>query len=455
MKMMIDKIVPHPKNSEIYNLSNIEDLSNSISEMGLLEKIVIDQKNQIISGHRRLEAVKRLGWRKIDVEKIKVSESDEIKYLIHHNKQRIKTCRELLNEVKVLTTQYLIGQGKRSDLVDYVSTTSVSPNQSRTRDIVSEMVGISGGQIARLLFIDKENPEFIDLIDKGILTINQAYLETSRKKKEKDSRIMKLDEPLSSNEYRTFYKCSSNMNDLNDGEVNLIFTSPPYWNKRRYIDSDCLGNETSPGQYVENLINHLSDCYRVLHSTGSFFLNLGDTFNNGNLLNIPHKVVIGLQDNNWILRNTIIWSKTNPKPSSTKTNLSPTYEFIFHLVKNSEYKYHPTLTPLKEDTKPSQPPRHRNVNGSKTSSTPYIPRDGKNMGDWWSEEVVRTAVVNQKVGNGLEHPAPFPEDIITLPVLQTTNEGDLVLDPFMGSGTTGRVSNRLNRNFVGYDIKSY
>ena len=88
---MIDKIVPHPKNSEIYNLSNIEDLSNSISEMGLLEKIVIDQKNQIISGHRRLVAVKRFGWSTLDVEKIKVSESDEIIYLIHHNKQRIKT----------------------------------------------------------------------------------------------------------------------------------------------------------------------------------------------------------------------------------------------------------------------------------------------------------------------------------------------------------------------------
>ena len=50
---------------------------------------------------------------------------------------------------------------------------------------------------------------------------------------------------------------------------------------------------------------------------------------------------------------------------------------------------------------------------------------------------------------------PFPENIITLPVLQTTNEGDLVLDPFMGSGTTGRVLNRLNRNFIGYDINSY
>lgn len=110
---------------------------------------------------------------------------------------------------------------------------------------------------------------------------------------------------------------------------------------------------------------------------------------------------------------------------------------------------------MKEGARIQHAPRHREITDKRLMMTPFIPRDGKNMGDWWSEEVVRTAVVNQKVGNGVEHPAPFPEDIITLPVLQTTSEGDLVLDPFMGSGTTGRVSNRLNRNFVGYDIKSY
>ena len=77
------------------------------------------------------------------------------------------------------------------------------------------------------------------------------------------------------------------------------------------------------------------------------------------------------------------------------------------------------------------------------------------MGDWWSEEVVRTAVVNQKKTSSVEHPAPFPENVITLPILQATDEGDLVLDPFMGSGTTGIVSQRYNRSFVGYDIKTY
>ena len=62
------------------------------------------------------------------------------------------------------------------------------------------------------------------------------------------------------------------------------------------------------------------------------------------------------------------------------------------------------------------------------------------MGDWWPEEIVQSAVVNQKLTEGVEQPAPFPEKIVILPVLQTTNEGGLVLDPFCGSMTTGKVS---------------
>ena len=109
--------------------------------------------------------------------------------------------------------------------------------------------------------------------------------------------------------------------------------------KRKYTDNDGLVNEKKPSDYLSNLVNHLDDCKRVLKKMGSFFLNLGGTFNDGNLQNIPHKVIIGLQDKGWILRNTIIWAKTNPKPSSSKSNLCPTYEFIFHLVKSKDYFY--------------------------------------------------------------------------------------------------------------------
>jgi DNA modification methylase len=74
------------------------------------------------------------------------------------------------------------------------------------------------------------------------------------------------------------------------------------------------------------------------------------------------------------------------------------------------------------------------------------------MGDYWNEDIVRTSVANQKLKIVGEHPAPFPIEIITLPILQTSKKGELILDPFMGSGTTGRVCDDLSRNFVGYDL---
>ena len=77
------------------------------------------------------------------------------------------------------------------------------------------------------------------------------------------------------------------------------------------------------------------------------------------------------------------------------------------------------------------------------------------MGDYWNEDIVRTSVVNQKLDIEGGHPDPFPEEIITLPILQTYKEFELVLDPFMGSGTTGRVCDKLGRKFVGYDLNQF
>lgn len=77
------------------------------------------------------------------------------------------------------------------------------------------------------------------------------------------------------------------------------------------------------------------------------------------------------------------------------------------------------------------------------------------MGDYWNENIVRTSVSNQKLNIEGEHPAPFPKEIITLPIIQTSKEFKLVLDPFMRSGTTGRVCDKLGKSFVGYDLKLF
>lgn len=454
MKVNISKLSHHPKNQEIYDLSSIEELMDSISEVGLLQPLIIDQHHQIISGNRRFESIKRLGWEEVEVLKKEVKDGDEELLLIHYNKQRIKSFKELINEFLILEKYYRKGQGRRTDL------TSVKSNKGSSRDIVSKELGISSSQLRRLVFIHKNKPEYIELLDKGILTVNQSYLQIQREIKEKESRENKpsnKSKTTKNSSWRFYQKSSHNMSELKDGEVQTIFTSPPYWNKRKYSKEEGLGNEKTSEEFVVNLSEHLRDCKRVLNDRGSFFLNLGDTFYNGNLQNVPHRVILKLQEQGWILRNTIIWSKTNPKPSSSKSNLTPSYEFIFHLVKSMEYDYYLTLTKLSDKTKPSLPPRHRSVNGEYSKSvTPYLPdSNGKNMGDYWNEDIVRTSVANQKLNIQGEHPAPFPNEIITLPILQTSKEFELVLDPFMGSGTTGRVCDKLKRSFVGYDLKLY
>jgi site-specific DNA-methyltransferase (adenine-specific) len=426
----------------------------SISELGLLQPLVIDQYNQVISGNRRFESIKRLGWENVEVEQKKINENEEELLLVHYNKQRIKTFKEILNEYLVLKKHYEIGQGKRTDL------TFVRSNKSLNgRDKVSEEIGISSSQLGKLLFIHKHQPHHIGLLDKGILTVNQSYLQISRDLRESKSRKENNNDSsnLIKNTWRFYQKSSDNMSELREGEIQTIFTSPPYWNKRLYSENGGLGNEKTSEEFIENISIHLTDCWRVLKNSGSFFLNLGDTFLNGNLQNIPHRVIINLQEKGWILRNTIIWSKTNPKPSATKSNLTPTYEFIFHLTKSMEYDYYQTKTPLNENTKPSLPPRHRSVNGKYSDIvTPYIPSiKGKNMGDFWNEDIVRTSVSNQKLNIEGDHPAPFPEQIVVLPILQTSKVGENILDPFCGSGTVGRVCDKLNRSFVGYDIKQF
>jgi len=454
MKVKVSSLTHHPKNKEIYTLSSIEELMESISEVGLLQPLIIDSRNQVISGNRRFESIKRLGWKEVEIEVKEVKKGEEELLLIHYNKQRIKSFKELINEYLTLDNLYRKGQGKRTDL------TSVKSNISSTRDIVSKEMGISSSQLRRLVFIYKNKPEYIELLDKGILTVNQSYLQIQRELKEKESRENKPNDKsktTKNSSWRFYQKSSHNMSELKDGEVQTIFTSPPYWNKRKYSEEKGLGNEKTSKEFVINLSEHLRDCTRVLNERGSFFLNLGDTFYNGNLQNVPHRVVLKLQEQGWILRNTIIWSKTNPKPSSSKSNLTHSYEFIFHLTKSMEYGYYPTLTKLSDKTKPSLPPRHRSVNGGYTNSiSPYLPNiKGKNMGDYWNEDIVRTSVANQKLDIEGEHPAPFPEEIITLPILQTSKEFELILDPFMGSGTTGRVCDKLGRSFVGYDLKLF
>ena len=229
---------------KIYNLSDLDTLSNSIKDVGLLEPLVINKKNQVISGNRRLEALRKLNYKKVDVVVRDIEKKDEPLIIISHNSQRIKTARELLNEIKVLFEHYSQGQGFRSDK------TSVNVDKgSSTRRFIADELGMSDGNVYKLMYIDKIFDELIEMIDDGKLTINQAYIEAKRRKVYKSIKDNNeqpgLSSKIASDRYIIYNKSSEKMNELQDSSVNMIMTSPPYFSQRNYGNDLQIGLEQS------------------------------------------------------------------------------------------------------------------------------------------------------------------------------------------------------------------
>jgi DNA modification methylase len=126
---------------------------------------------------------------------------------------------------------------------------------------------------------------------------------------------------------------------LADDCVDLIVTSPPYWQKRDYEIASQIGQESTPKGYVDSMIECLREWRRVLRPTGSIFLNIGDTFHKRMLAAIPGRVEAAAGDDGWIIRNRIIWAKDGGMPEPAQNRLANRHEYILHLVAKHDYYY--------------------------------------------------------------------------------------------------------------------
>lgn len=244
------------------------------------------------------------------------------------------------------------------------------------------------------------------------------------------------------------------------GFVDLCVTSPPYFQLRDYGHPEQIGLEPTPRAYVRRLARVLGQVRRVLKPGGSLYLNLGDTYRDKSLQGIPWLVVRELARRGWYLRNAIVWYKPHGLPSAIKDRLTNRYEFVFHLTRSRRYYFN--LDPLRV---PNTDPRTRHLTGPVRRGAQGLdhgsgrvvagnftpdPR-GKNPGDVWAIGP-ETRPKRYIAPVATTHYAPFPESIAERPILAASPDGGIVLDPFIGSGTTAIVARRLRRRFLGVEL---
>jgi len=146
--------------------------------------------------------------------------------------------------------------------------------------------------------------------------------------------------------------CITLMNAMQEKTVDLIVTSPPYFQLRDYEADGQIGSEASVDEYVATMVTWANACHRVLKDSGSLFLNIGDKYENKGLMMIPERLAFAMISNGWVLRNKIVWYKPNHMPSSVKDRFCTTWEPVYFFTKDSgkyySNTYHCNLDALRE-----------------------------------------------------------------------------------------------------------
>lgn len=276
---------------------------------------------------------------------------------------------------------------------------------------------------------------------------------------------------------------------LEASSVNCCVTSPPYWGLRDYGVTGQIGLEKTPEEYVERLVKVFREVKRVLRDDGTLWLNLGDCytanikgtgghaspmvrrkgkrnfqeFESGawkpdhglkpkDLVGIPWRVAFALQADGWYLRSDIIWHKPNVMPESVKDRPTKAHEYIFLFSKNSKYFYDAKAikVPLayldkRGNSRVVYRGKSRKLEKNFQHPVDYMgqPVGGRNRRSVWS--------IVTKPFKGA-HFATFPEDLINPCILAGCPTGGVVLDPFLGAGTTGVVALKNGRNFIGIEL---
>ena len=271
------------------------------------------------------------------------------------------------------------------------------------------------------------------------------------------------------------------LTNIPDNSVDMCVTSPPYYNLRDYKNSGQIGAENTVKDFVENLCKVFDEIHRILKPTGSCWVNIGDTYDKKRLLQVPSRFEIAMCDRGWHLRNEIIWSKPNPQPISSKDRFWGNHEKFFWFVKDVKKYYFnrdAILVPQAEISirrmfSKNNMDKRKDFNASSkegfaissNSQDKHYARMREEMGiekEFNYEDLIKSGKCPTRpefdtwnvpsVTYKGAHFAVYPPELIEKPVLSCCPEQGIVIDPFMGSGTTGEVAKLNNRRYIGLEL---
>ena len=301
-------------------------------------------------------------------------------------------------------------------------------------------------------------------------------------------------------ELNTIYNedCQAFLKRVPDNFIDCCVTSPPYYGLRDYGHDGQLGLEATPEAYVEKMVAVFREVRRVIKDDGTLWLNLGDSYSshkdcksigqtiaagtsrehahemelgksrvrdskmlksqgykNKDLIGIPWMVAFALRADGWYLRQDIIWHKPNPMPESVTDRCTKAHEYIFLMSKSARYYYDADAikepladinrTNFQSGSRPHGRNKDRNDNDLSERSKDVVYEDRNKRSVW----TVTTKPFSEA------HFATFPEDLIVPCIKAGCPEGGVVLDPFMGAGTTALVAYKLDRKYIGSEINPY
>jgi DNA modification methylase len=427
----------------------------NIKEFGVIQPILVNRSNMVvISGNLRLQIVRELGYDVVPVIFCELT-VDELNIIaLSTNKQRKKSKLDIFNEMEFIKKYFNIGQGSRTDL-----NPQLKEESDRKKSAMSGITKYEQDQMKKAeklstelfgdLAIDVLKSEISNL-DSGKGSINSLVKRLEKQANDQVNRQAVPDSyELNLGDVKVFNHSCEDMFELADKSVTSIVTSPPYFAMRDYGNGVSeLGLESNRNEYLKNLINIFNECNRVLKDDGSLMVNINEKVENGSYRGVVHQFVGAMLNNGWDLNDEIIWLKNNPVYTGGNRTVR-SHEYIFHFVKKGCKSFYYDTELAKKVSDP---------NGFCVYGTDNKPKFFSGMD--FRGNVLRTNVANtgelrkqcKDAGFILTHSATFPLSVPTLLVLLTSKPGDLVVDPFNGTGSVSEVCRYSGRNYVGYEL---